>query len=538
MKQYIKNRQWVIIWGMFVFGITIIPYLLGFALQGVDWRFSGFVFGVEDGNSYIAKMMNGAYGDWLFRTPFTTLKQSGILAFIPYLVLGKLTTEPGQHEQLLALFQGFRLAGILLYCLAAYDFFRLFSSNDNLIRWGVIISTIWGGLGWMTLFGLKGSGYSGLPVDLYSPETFGFLSLFGLPHLAFSRALLAWGWCLFIKTDVSQTPWRRGLVIGILWLFMGLFQPLSVVTAWAGMGGAWLVSRILEIIQNKKNFNILKSQNTTDRLKTAVVACAISSFWIIYNVLAIIRDPFLKGWSEQNIIRSPALIDYFFSFCLVLVPAGFGFYLVLRKKIMAGAMLVGFVILFPLLAYFPINLQRRLPDGIWWILIALSIIGIGELGKKWRTRLQALVMAGIFTSVFLLIGGVFSTLTPTQPVYAPIEKIQAIEAIGNNWGGQGRPIVLADYQISNIVPAWINAKVLIGHGPESVNLQQMQEIVEDILTASTLDTSQIATIQSIGINYAILEKSEQLDSWLEIGEIIFHQKDVWVVKLLPVESDQ
>ena len=108
MKQYLQSRKWVLIWAGIVFGITFIPYLLGFAIQGEDWRFSGFVFGVEDGNSYIAKMINGANGDWLFRTPYTTLKQPGILAFIPYLLLGKLSAGLGQHEQLLALFQGFR----------------------------------------------------------------------------------------------------------------------------------------------------------------------------------------------------------------------------------------------------------------------------------------------------------------------------------------------------------------------------------------------------------------------------------------------
>ena len=149
----------------------------------------------------------------------------------------------------------------------------------------------------MTLFGLKGSGYNGLPVDIYSPETFGFLSLFGLPHLAVSRAILVWGWYLLIKNDPAVSPWRRGLTIGFLWFLMGFFQPLSVVTAWAGMGGTWLVSVIFEIIQNKKVLISLKSQNTMNGLKTAIVACAISSFWLIYNVVAMFRDPFLKGWS-------------------------------------------------------------------------------------------------------------------------------------------------------------------------------------------------------------------------------------------------
>ncbi|MGD8633386.1 MAG: hypothetical protein PVF85_07435, partial [Anaerolineales bacterium] len=51
--------------------LTSIPYVLGFAAQGSDWAFTGFVFGVEDGNSYIAKMLLGSSGDWLFRSPYS-----------------------------------------------------------------------------------------------------------------------------------------------------------------------------------------------------------------------------------------------------------------------------------------------------------------------------------------------------------------------------------------------------------------------------------------------------------------------------------
>ncbi|HVU13414.1 MAG TPA: hypothetical protein VHD90_19180, partial [Phototrophicaceae bacterium] len=42
--------------------ITTAPYLLAWSKQGSDWKFSGFLFGVEDGNSYLGKMRLGAQG--------------------------------------------------------------------------------------------------------------------------------------------------------------------------------------------------------------------------------------------------------------------------------------------------------------------------------------------------------------------------------------------------------------------------------------------------------------------------------------------
>ena len=63
-----RYPQWIWVFGFTVMLVTAIPYLLGYAFEGTQWRFTGFVIGVEDGNSYMAKMLRGANGDWLFRT--------------------------------------------------------------------------------------------------------------------------------------------------------------------------------------------------------------------------------------------------------------------------------------------------------------------------------------------------------------------------------------------------------------------------------------------------------------------------------------
>src|SRR3990172_3657836 len=99
-----EERRWCLALGLVLGLATTLPYVWAFLREGAAWRFSGFVFGVEDGNSYLAKMLEGAYGGWLFRTPYTTAAQTGILAFFPYLLLGKLASGVALHEQLIALF--------------------------------------------------------------------------------------------------------------------------------------------------------------------------------------------------------------------------------------------------------------------------------------------------------------------------------------------------------------------------------------------------------------------------------------------------
>jgi hypothetical protein len=131
------ERKWALVYGFTLAAVCTIPYLIGYAMEGTEWAFSGFVFGVEDGNSYLAKMLAGAYGDWIFRTPYTTLKQSGELIFLPYLLLGKLAQPPALHLQLVALFQLFRFVATPLTVFAIYRFSTLFLGWGGLCPYSV-----------------------------------------------------------------------------------------------------------------------------------------------------------------------------------------------------------------------------------------------------------------------------------------------------------------------------------------------------------------------------------------------------------------
>ena len=129
-----QERRWVWEFAILILVISTLPYFLGYQAQDSNWVFGGFVFGVEDGNSYIAKMLNGGAGDWLFRTPYTAYPQRGMVVYMPYLLLGKLTAGLAQHEQMVALYQLFRWLGGILYVLATYDFLALFVGEVQIGR--------------------------------------------------------------------------------------------------------------------------------------------------------------------------------------------------------------------------------------------------------------------------------------------------------------------------------------------------------------------------------------------------------------------
>jgi hypothetical protein len=81
---------WATAWALLVLSLTSLPYLLGCYLSSPEMHFGGFVIAVEDGNSYMAKMGQGARGEWLFHLPYTSEDHDGAILFTFHLLLGKL----------------------------------------------------------------------------------------------------------------------------------------------------------------------------------------------------------------------------------------------------------------------------------------------------------------------------------------------------------------------------------------------------------------------------------------------------------------
>ena len=361
-----KEKAWVIKFAVVVMLVTLIPYWIGFSRQGVDWVFTGFIFGVEDGNSYIAKMLSGTNGHWLFQTPYTAYAQKGAFAFLPYLLLGKFSAFPGIHTQLVVLFHLFRLLAGFLMILATYDFISIYVQNVGLRRMGTAIAVLGGGLGWLSVFGLGELWQNGVPLEFYSPETFGFLALFGLPHLAMARALLLWGFYAILQPVFLPYLWKPAVLGGLCWFAMSFFQPLTVVVGWVILGSYQIALAIYGVVNNR-NGRDFDWKNWRQGFQQSVIMVCISLPVPLYTFFAFSMDSFLKQWTDQNLILSPPIWDYLLAFGLILPFAILGIRKLLNQKPLETWLIIVWVGIFPFLAYAPYNLQRRLPEGFGWL---------------------------------------------------------------------------------------------------------------------------------------------------------------------------
>ncbi|MBC8506496.1 MAG: hypothetical protein ISR58_14510 [Anaerolineales bacterium] len=508
-----RYPQWVWVFAIAVIVVTSIPYLLSYAVEGTEWQFTGFVFGVEDGNSYMAKMLRGADGDWLFRSPYTALPQLGVLAFFPYLLLGKLTSPPEQHIQLVALFQIFRIGAGILYILASYDFVILFVKTERWRRWGVTLIALGGGLGWLLILLGKSSWLGSLPLDMYSPETFGFLMLLGLPHLSLARALLLWGLRAFLFPNLAPWKSRPGLFTGVLWLLMGLLQPLIIVLAWGIVASHWGILLIQRLWQRWKNVNAdANSIKWREWLQRWLWIVSVTAPIVIYTAWAFNVDPVLKQWTAQNLILSPHPLHYLAAYGLMIPFAIAGGIRLVKDKVEAHWLPIAWSIALPFLLYAPYPLQRRLAEGYWVALVILALVYFDRGKRKYIPYFQWLLGIVFPTTLILLLGSINAVRSPQIPIFRPRSEVTAFEYLDEI--AHKDTIVLASYETSNALPAWAPVFVVIGHGPESVGLAELSPRVAQFYDSSTLDAERLALLEEFDVDYVFWSPLErELGDW-------------------------
>jgi hypothetical protein len=134
--------------------------------------------------------------------------------------------------------------------LHANRFIAAFIRSPNARFTALVLATVGGGLGWIVTF--TGT----LPPDFYIPEGFGFLIIFGLPHLALARAALLGGLLLLFKSlEPQRQESHEGGSVGarhpvplhsillpflaaLCWLIVGLAVPFYLDILYCILG-AW-----------------------------------------------------------------------------------------------------------------------------------------------------------------------------------------------------------------------------------------------------------------------------------------------------------
>ena len=511
-----SRTEWrnVLLLALVVVVITTAPYLVAWSKQNQDWHFSGFLFGVEDGNSYLGKMRLGARGVWDFFLFYTPEAHEGVpLVFLPYIIPGQIVgqfisdTDPALTPALIVTYHLMQVVFDALLIIMVYRFAAAFLDQPRDRLLATILAAFGGGLGWY----LSLTGQSALPADMYIPEGFSFLILFGLPHLALARAALLAGLLALMKTlphppppsplrsegeeeqnadrhtglplremmRVSRSELRWLIGAGVCWLIVGLSVPFYFVILYCILG-AWGLASWVKL----RRFPVAL-------FVRAVMAAAITGPLFLFYVIAFSANPAFAAWSAQNNLASPSLVQYALAYLPLGLMAAFGIQRLWTRSGIRSALLIGWVLIVPILVYLPINVQRRMSEAVIVPLAILAAAGLRTLAEH-RVHVIArggLIVASLLTSLLLLLGSFLAASNPGRPLFRPAAEVDAFNWL--NQYSQPGEIALSAVETGNVLPAWTHLRTFMGHGPETIQwpekTQQLQAFYAYNLHASERD---------------------------------------------------
>ncbi|UYN89312.1 MAG: hypothetical protein KIT08_09455 [Anaerolineales bacterium] len=474
------ERRWALGFAAFVAALTSLPYLL--ALLPQPHTFTGFLIGVEDGNSYIAKMLQGAVGDWLFHSPYSTQPQVGALLYLPYIVLGKLLGLGASHLAYVIAFHLFRILSIGLLCFALYAFLAEFVSSQPLRRLGTALALLGGGLGWVLLLFGRSEMFGSMPLDFYSPETFGYLAVFGLPHLVLARALLLYGLLGVLRGESARH-------VTMLWLAMALVHLLT-----AALGLVLLALYCAALwLRHVPGWQA--------QLRSVVWAVAGAAIPLAYNAWAYASDPYLRAWANQNLILAPHPAHYLLAYGWLLPFAYLG-WRALRARPNLATLSEVWLLALPVLLYLPVGLQRRFAEGAWVLLLALTLRYLETRPAAQIRRGAWLFVLALPSTLLLWWGAMQAALHPATPAFRPADEVSIFETLRTRPDARGA-IALAGYDTGNALPAWVPVRVMIGHGPETVGLEALGAEVFAFYAIEMTDNERLAFLRQHRVDYVV-----------------------------------
>ncbi len=443
----------------FVFLVILtLPYLLAWAAAGSDWVFVGFLINPSDGNSYLAKMQQGAAGEWLFHLPFAAEPGEGSFLFVFYLMLGHIARI--LHAPLWLVFHAARLAAAAALALTLRCFVERYHEKTTAggLEFTFGLCLFGAGLGWLA--SLAGA----FTADMWVAEAFPFFSALVNPHFPFGLALLL----ILIQKAEQVGSFGESAAAAGLSVALALIMPFGVVVL-CTIQAIGMFARLV-FRQGIPWFGVLAS-------------CVPGGLALVGQYLQVLSHPELAQWHQQNVTLSPPAWDVLVSFSPALILAGMSIWR-RRKNLSDLAMgpLVIWVAAGILLSILPFNLQRRFLLGLYIPLALLAGETAAQLAERKKTRWihNSVMITSILTPVLILLASILGAYQHPPELYLQTREFAAMQWMAANTPDDS--VILASEEIGMILPGQTGRRVVYGHPFETPFAETRQKALAAFLS--------------------------------------------------------
>ena len=485
------EQRWPV-WAVVFVGLTCLPYLVAWQLAPVETQYTGLLVNHLDGESYYAKMQQGARGDWLAHLAFTPEPHDGAFIFTFYLALGHLAAAlrlPIPLTYHLA-----RAAAGLFFLLVAYRFIARLSARMQTRRVAFLLLGSSAGFGWL----LAPLGVT--TADLWVAEGFTFLSILANPHFPLAMGLMLL--LLINLLDPHHTAPRVPRLLGCagLGLLLAVVQPFAVPVVLA------VLAVYLGVITWRER------RLPWGQALLAVTAALGAAPIMLYDLYVYRTNPALVAWSAQNLTPSLPLWDYALGYGLILILAIVGVGAALRRRRPTDLFLLSWIGTAAVLIYVPFALQRRFITGLHVPLTVLAAIGLEQsIWPRLRPQRRGLVTGLIvgtaaLTNVFVPLVSVAGVAQGQHPLVMTRDEAEACAWLHEHtiW----TDTVLAPPELGPFIPAWAGNRVVVGHPFETIDAEAKEAEVARFYHPNALAAERLALISRYGVRYVWVHRSE------------------------------
>lgn len=478
----ISAREWwtVVLVSVVVTVAAFAPYIYAYMTTPGDLEYLGFVLNTKDQNTYFMWMHQVADGDYFLRNLYTAIPHEGAMFNLYFIVFGAPAKYWGWSldtcYQLARVISTFMLA-ICAYALAATFVPR---GRGRWLTWFAIVFTA--GFGWLTSIIAALTGEVGgpltaeqmltKPVDTWVPEAYPWFSMVVMPHFTMALAVLflTFRWTVM---GLLENDFKTTLLAGVTLFALSFVHPYDVIVLYAVAGtGALGMIRFMKtpFKQAAQHLSILFGLGTPP---------------IVYNYIILNENAGMKAWLDQNISDSPNPIAYLLGFGLPLVIAAWWVFQTLKSETTRrgpALFLASWIIVIPILLYFPVAFQRRLAIGLSGplaVAMMMQLLGKENLSPRGRARFRwavAIVLVASLSSGFHFVNGFRKVRDHGGENYLPKNVVASLRKIDALERGPGT--VLSSFELGNAVPRYTGRVTVIGSRGQTGNFDELLVKVE------------------------------------------------------------